>query len=155
MWQGQAGKPNKYDFSNTGNSDVNATCRMELNNISGICLFAGFVGIRDLVPKMLAAITGWDVDEAFLKETGLRVFNMRQAFNLREGQNPLETLLPSRSVGEPPQKEGPLTGVTIDHKTLAKNFYAAMDWDLESGKPSRMSLEALGGMEIVIQDLYG
>ena len=30
-----------------------------------------------------------------------------------------------------------------------------MDWDAETGKPSRQSLEALGGMEDVIQNLYG
>ncbi|MBI4765280.1 MAG: aldehyde ferredoxin oxidoreductase C-terminal domain-containing protein [Deltaproteobacteria bacterium] len=155
-WQGQAGRPNRYDFSiNIGPTDVTMTGRMEILNASGICLFSGFLGVRDLAPKMLAAVTGWDVDDVFLKETGLRIFNMRHVFNLREGHKPSEVLMPRRLVGEPPQTEGPLTGVTIDHRTLAKNFFAAINWDAETGKPSRQSLEALGGMEDVIQNLYG
>ena len=91
MWQGQAGRPNKYDFSiNTGPTDVTMTGRMEILNATGICLLSGFVGVRDLAPKMLAAVTGWDVNDVFLKETGLRIFNMRHVFNLREGQKPSE-----------------------------------------------------------------
>ena len=62
---------------------------------------------------------------------------------------------PKRLVGEPAQKEGPVAGVTIDHQALAKNFFAAMDWDAETGKPSRQSLEALGGMDDIIKDLHG
>jgi aldehyde:ferredoxin oxidoreductase len=155
MSQGQARRPNRYDYSNTGPTDVKMTLPTEIINASGSCLFGGFVGLRDMVPKMLAAVTGWEFDEVFLKQTGMRIFNMRHAFNLREGQKPLEVELPKRSVGEPAQKEGPLAGVTIDHQALAKNFFAAMDWDSETGKPSRKSLEALGGMEDVIRNLYG
>ena len=41
-----------------------------------------------------------------------------------------------------------------DHDTLARNFFNAMEWDVETGKPSRASLEVLGGMDDVIKDLY-
>ena len=155
MSQGQARRPNRYDYSNTGPTDMKMTLPTEIINASGLCLFSGFVGIRDLVPKMLAAVTGWEFDEAFLKQTGMRIFNMRHVFNLREGQKPLDVVLPKRLVGEPAQNEGPVAGVTIDHLALAKNFFAAIDWDAETGKPSRQSLEALGGMEDVIKDLHG
>jgi len=154
MWMGQARRPNRYDYSNTGPTDVKMTLPTEILNASGSCLFGGFVGLRDLVPKMLAAVTGWEIDEAFQKETAMRIFNMRHAFNLREGQKPKDVVVPKRLVGEPAQKEGPVEGVTIDYKTLAKNFFAAMGWD-EEGKPSRQSLEALGGMDDVIKDLHG
>jgi len=80
---------------------------------------------------------------------------MRHAFNLREGFRPADFMLPKRAVGDPPQQAGPNTGVTIDNETLARNFFTVMEWDLETGKPSRESLEALGGMEDVIRDLYG
>jgi aldehyde:ferredoxin oxidoreductase len=154
-WLGQAGRANRYDFSiNTGPADVTMTGQMEVLNASGLCMFSMFV-TRGLAPKLLAAVTGWSVDENFQKETALRIFNMRHAFNLREGQKPSEVLLPKRSVGAPPLSEGPLAGVTIDHKTLAKNFFAAMDWEAETGKPSRQSLQALGGMDDVIKDLHG
>jgi aldehyde:ferredoxin oxidoreductase len=153
-WAGQARKADRYDYSNTGPTDVKRTLPTEILNASGSCLFGGFVGLRDMVPKMLAAVTGWELDEAFQKQAAMRIFNMRHAFNLREGQKPMDVSVPKRLVGEPAQKEGPVEGVTIDYKTLAKNFFAAMGWD-EEGKPSRQSLEALGGMEDVIKDLHG
>ena len=79
---------------------------------------------------------------------------MRYAFNLREGQKLSENKLPSRSIGEPPLTEGPLKGITVDHKNLAAQFFKSIDWDNENMIPSKESLENLGGMEDVIQDLY-
>jgi aldehyde:ferredoxin oxidoreductase len=83
------------------------------------------------------------------------VMNMKQAFNLREGLTPADFALPARVVGKPPQEVGPLTGVTVDNGRLADNFFAAMGWDRETGKPSRRMLELMGGMDDVIEDLYG
>ena len=51
MSQGQARRPNRYDFSNTGPTDVKMTLPTEILNTSGSCLFGGFVGLRDIVPK--------------------------------------------------------------------------------------------------------
>jgi hypothetical protein len=36
---------------------------------------------------------------------------------------------------------------------LIRNFFQAIEWDEATGKPSRSSLEKLGGMEDVISDL--
>ena len=85
--------------------------------------------------------------------TGRRNYNMRHAFNLREGKKPADFQLPKRSVGEPPQTEGPLEGITVDHKGFIRNFFKAIEWDEITGKPSRSSLEKLGGMEDVIKSL--
>jgi aldehyde:ferredoxin oxidoreductase len=79
---------------------------------------------------------------------------MRHAFNLREGQKPSALNLPPRSFGELPQQEGPLGGITIDYQKLHQNFCQAIQWDEESFIPSRESLEALGGLEDVIEDLW-
>jgi aldehyde:ferredoxin oxidoreductase len=146
--------PAKYDFSNTGPKDMMMTISNEVLQVAGLCLFSNFVQ-RDMAPKMLEAVTGWSFDKAFQKDTMMRVMNMKHAFNLREGQKPSDFVLPPRSVGEPPPKEGPVAGITIDHKALARNFFTAMEWDEDTGKPSRQSLAALGGMDDVIQDLYG
>ncbi len=146
--------PAKYDCSDTGGMDVMMTTVYELIQVSGICLFSVFSQL-DLAPKMIEAVTGWNCDAAFQRDTMMRVMSMRQAFNLREGQKPADFVAPPRSVGEPPQQEGPLEGVTVDHKALAKNFFAAMEWDEKTGNPSRASLEALGGLEDVVQELYG
>jgi len=147
--------PAKYDTSKTGPGDVKLTARNEVLNASGLCLFSGFTGVKNMALSMLEAVTGWSFGPQEENAAGLRILNMRHAFNLREGQKPADSVSPPRSVGEPAQKAGPLAGVTIDHKALGRNFFVAMEWDEATGKPSRQSLEALGGMEDVIRDLYG
>ena len=79
---------------------------------------------------------------------------MRQAFNLREGLEPADFVLPKRIYGEPPQAQGPLAGVTVNYKALGRSFFQAMSWDEVTGKPSSESLETLGGFDDVIRDLY-
>ncbi|MBM3133024.1 MAG: hypothetical protein FJZ95_08345, partial [Chloroflexi bacterium] len=49
-----------------------------------------------------------------------------------------------RAIGNPALKEGPTAGVTVDASTLRDEYFRAMDWDIESGKPSKQKLEALG-----------
>jgi aldehyde:ferredoxin oxidoreductase len=148
--------PVKYDFSiDTGPMDMALTTHNELLQISGLCLFSNFVPFDAMAAKMLEAVTGWSFDPAARKDTMMRVLNMRHAFNLREGQKPSDCAPPPRSVGEPPHTEGPLAGIRVDHKILARNFFKVMEWDEETGKPSRKLLETLGGMDDVVQDLYG
>jgi aldehyde:ferredoxin oxidoreductase len=146
--------PAKYDSSDTGAMDMMMTGIYEILQVSGICLFSLFAQL-DLAPKMVEAVTGWSCDHEFQANATKRIMNMRHAFNLREGQKPADFAAPKRSVGDPPQEEGPLAGCKVDHESLKRNFFAAMEWDEQTGKPSRESLEALGGLDDVIQDLYG
>jgi aldehyde:ferredoxin oxidoreductase len=46
-------------------------------------------------------------------------------------------------------------GITVDTKKLGDNFCQSMGWDEETKIPTRESLEKLGEMKDVIQDLYG
>jgi hypothetical protein len=41
---------------------------------------------------------------------GFRVSNLRQAFNIREGLNPLDYIVSGRLEGRPPLEAGPLAG---------------------------------------------
>jgi len=145
----------KYDISDTGVMDLAMTAGNELINAAGLCLFCGLAGVETIVQDQFEAVTGRLLSMEDQINLGTRIINMRHAFNLREGYNPSEQKMPSRSLGEEPQQEGPLEGVTIDHKTLQSNFCKAIGWDEETWKPSRESLEALGGMDDVITDLYG
>lgn len=145
----------KYDASNTGSGDVKLTSRTEVLNVAGLCLFSNFTGVKNMAPSMIEAVTGWSFGAQDETAAGMRIINMRHTFNLREGQKPSHFVSPPRSVGEPAQEEGPLKGVTVDHKALARNFFAAMEWDEATGKPSLKSLQALGGMDDVIKNLYG
>jgi aldehyde:ferredoxin oxidoreductase len=115
----------------------------------GLCQFAnGAMPDADAQLEEIKAVTGWDLtyEEIFL--TGERIANMRHAFNIREGLNPLQFKFPDRIAGFPPKEEGPLKGITLDVETLNKEYYNAMDWDLNSAKPSKNKLKELGLEEV-------
>lgn len=143
----------KYNTQGTGEEDIEATAITEINNTAGLCMFQDMMGVENLAWKLLLPVTGRTFGEEEQRQTGLRILNMRHAFNLREGLKPSDFNLPKRCVGEPPQVEGPLEGVTVGYMQLIQNFSRAMDWDETTGKPSRSSLEKLGGMDNVIAEL--
>jgi aldehyde:ferredoxin oxidoreductase len=149
----QTPDPSKYNPEGSGEPDLRATVAQEIINTTGLCLFKDFTGVGNIAWKLLPPVTGWDFGENEEMNAGLRIFNMRHAFSLREGIKPADLKLPKRSVGEPPQTEGPLKGVTVDHKGFIRNFFKAIDWDETTGKPSRKSLEKIGGLEDVIKSL--
>jgi aldehyde:ferredoxin oxidoreductase len=88
-----------------------------------------------------------------LVKTGERILAMRQTFNLREGINLTQFKIPGRLLGNPPMKEGPLAGVTLEKEALFKEYLDAMDWDPKTGKPNRKKLRELG-LEDVAQELW-
>jgi len=85
--------------------------------------------------------------------TGERIANMRMAFNLREGINPISDFkIPGRVIGHPPIKAGVHKGVEIDLNTMVRDYLQVMDWDQMTCKPSRERLTALG-LDDLIQAL--
>jgi aldehyde:ferredoxin oxidoreductase len=121
----------------------------------GMCSFGlGAMPSIDSVTGMLRAVTGWDISVEEMLETGERIANVRQAFNIREGLNPLQYHVPDRIVGIPPKAAGPTKGITVDERTLDREYLAAMDWDGATTIPSRKKLLALG-LEDVARELYG
>ena len=146
--------PSKYNYEGTGFLDVMVTANIEMINTAGLCLFAMYAGVDGVQLQMMEAATGWSFKSHDQMKAMMRVMNMKQAFNLREGLTPADFEVPARAVGKPAQEAGPLAGVTVDEERLADNFFAAMGWDRESGKPSRRMLELMGGMDDVVQDLY-
>ena len=121
---------------------------------TGTCLFVfwAFPNVEPIADFM-RAITGWEVTDDELLKTGERISNLRQAFNIREGLNPLESKVPDRVLGKPPLKEGPVAGVTVDEETMIREYLTAMDWDLKTTKPSKKKLLELG-LEDVAQELW-
>jgi len=92
----------------------------------------------------MTAVTGLDRSTEELLKAGERIANMRHVFNLREGLNPLEHYIHPRVYGDPPRKEGPLAGVTMDIKEEAWWHLGALDWDRKTTVPSRNKLLELG-----------
>jgi len=121
---------------------------------TGMCLFVywAFPTI-DPIAEFMGAVTGWDITKDELLKTGERISNIRHAFNIREGLNPLKFKVPDRVLGRPPLKEGPLSGVTIDEDTMIKDYFAVMDWDLKTAKPSKKKLLELG-LDDVAKELW-
>jgi len=123
-------------------------------NCAGMCQFMYMcLPSVNAVTEFISAVTGWDVTTDELLRTGERVSNLRQAFNIREGMNPLQFKVPDRLLGRPAQKEGPLAGVTVDEDIMVKEYLAAMDWDSRTAKPSKKKLEELG-LDEVVQELW-
>jgi aldehyde:ferredoxin oxidoreductase len=119
---------------------------------TGTCLFVywAFPNV-DPIADFMRAVTGWDVTDEELLETGERIADIRQAFNIREGLNQLKFKVPDRVMGRPPLKAGPLAGVTIDEDTMIKEYLTAMDWDLKTAKPSEKRLLELGLTDVAQQ----
>jgi len=105
-----------------------------------------------MLPEFLAAITGHPYTLEELLTAGERIANIRQAFNVREGYNPIETPLPMRAFGIPPLEAGPTAGFTVDIDTMRREYLDVMDWSHDAAVPSREKLEALG-LKDVAEDL--
>jgi len=93
--------------------------------------------------ELIACVTGWDFpwDEAL--KAGRRVLTLRQAFNAREGLTPDQINLPAR-LEEELLPSGASPPPRIDFRALRESYFAAMGWDIKTGKPSPETLADLG-----------
>jgi aldehyde:ferredoxin oxidoreductase len=120
----------------------------------GCCSFVfGTYPNASVLIEFLNAITGWKLTMEETLKAGERIANIRHAFNLREGLNPLTYKNPDRMAGIPPFKEGPLAGKTVPEETIEKEYCEAMDWDHKTAKPSKKKLAELD-MDDVAKVLY-
>jgi len=123
-------------------------------NAAGLCLFGHSAADPvKYIAGFMSAVTGWDRSMDELLKIGERIANMRHAFNLREGINPLELKVHPRIIGKPPYETGPLAGVTADIEAQVYWNLGALDWDRVTTKPSKKKLQELG-LEDVVKDLW-
>ncbi|OGO39735.1 MAG: hypothetical protein A2147_05580, partial [Chloroflexi bacterium RBG_16_57_8] len=110
-------------------------------NSAGVCVFGfGFGATPESNARMMGMIngvTGWNWTMQDVLKAGERIANLRHAFNLREGLNPLKAFMHARLVGKPPQSSGPLAGVTADIEAQVYWNLGALDWDRVTTKPSK------------------
>lgn len=123
-------------------------------NAAGLCLIGALRlgSTSGFVPDFISAVTGWDASMAEILESGERISNIRQAFNIREGINSVERRVPGRFLGNPPQQQGPLAGRTINLDPMIQEYLKSADWDGSSGKPSLKKLRELQ-LEDVARDI--
>jgi len=135
------------DYKGTGYADINGAANTELQNASGFCMFGSNnpPGVR----AQVEAATGFTYSAPEWFALGLRIFNMRHAFNIREGLRRKDFTLSKRLYESNPPAEGPLAGIKVDHELLADNFFNALGWDRDM-VPMRQALANLGGMDSII-----
>jgi aldehyde:ferredoxin oxidoreductase len=131
------------------------SCLYHVVNCSGMCsiVFSCMPTVK-ILPEYLQVLTGWDISMQELWQTGERIANLRQAFNIREGINSLQFEINGRVTGNPPLTAGPTAGFTLDEKTVDREFLTEMDWDLETCVPNHRKLQELG-LEDVAKEIYG
>jgi aldehyde:ferredoxin oxidoreductase len=118
-------------------------------NASGLCMIGfGFGAGPAKLVDFLNAVTGLNYTLGDVLKIGERIANMRHLFNLREGINELNWTPHPRIIGNPPQKEGPLAGVTADMEHQIYWCLGALNWNKNTTKPSKQKLLELGMVDI-------
>ncbi|GAI58972.1 unnamed protein product, partial [marine sediment metagenome] len=87
----------KESFSGRGEAHKVGSNFNHIVNSAGMCMFMAMtLPAADVVTEFMSAVTGWDMTMGELLKTGERISNLRQAFNIREGLNPLQFKVPDR-----------------------------------------------------------
>lgn len=147
---GLVGRFDHHSFNGRGEIHKRGNNFGHIIHCAGLCLFIfDSLPEANVVVEFIRAVTGWDVTFEELLITGERIANIRHAFNLREGLNPMEYKIPDRVLGLPPLTAGPLKDVTIDDKSMYTDYLVAMDWDIRTTKPSKKKLEELSLTDVV------
>ncbi|MCJ7636238.1 MAG: aldehyde ferredoxin oxidoreductase C-terminal domain-containing protein, partial [Nitrososphaeraceae archaeon] len=151
-----------FDFCAGGKKDVFSGRIKEIKinlfyvhalNVIGACMFAGGGTFVRTHPKYLSAITGWKIELDEFLMLGERVMNLRQVFNIREGNNSNNYKLSNRILGIPPVKDGKIANIAIDFNSMVEEFYQEMDWDINTNKPNINKLKKLN-LDWTIKDIW-
>lgn len=129
------------DYSNKGPMLALGAQFFQFFSSAGLCALL-LLGSTVPAAEYVAAVTGWDMDWSEALKTGKRILTLRQAFNARDGIVPDDFYLPERLLQ--PLKVGASAGQEIDFGTIKGSYFAAMGWDLKSGKPYPMTWRELG-----------
>ncbi|HLB27705.1 MAG TPA: aldehyde ferredoxin oxidoreductase family protein [Dehalococcoidales bacterium] len=122
-------------------------------NVTGVCIAGGHRRNIERLAGWVSAVTGVECSVEELLKAGERIVNIRHAFNLREGINPLKWAVHPRMIGDPPHTQGPLTRVRTDIEAQDYWNLGQLDWDRVTTKPSKAKLLSLG-LDDVAKDLW-
>lgn len=113
----------------------------QLISSAGLCAFGALIPTAS-VAEFISAVTGWDFSIEEALTAGRRIQTLRQCFNCREGLRPMDFYLPKRLSLAPSM--GPYAEVKVDFAATKASYFAAMGWDLKTGKPYQRTLNELG-----------
>ena len=121
-----------------------------LVDCAGACLFGTQVGGPLPVCEWMNAATGWNLSHDEYLVIGERIQQLRYAFTIREGINPVRAFRPHpRLYGDPPLDFGPMKNVTLEIDAMAEAYCKANQWDPTTGVPARERLQQLGLSEAI------
>ena len=106
--------------------------------------------LNEHYPRMINAVTGWDLSLDDVERIGERIWNLERAFNVREGIGREQDVLPYRVMHEP-VPEGMHKGMHCPPDELngmLDSYYALRGWTPD-GVPTRERLQALELAELV------
>ena len=117
----------------------------------GVCLFTGnWASPLGINPGELAKyyflITGKELSEGELMQTGERIHNIEKMFNIYHAGFTRKDDYPPKRFMKEKIKSGPLKGELLrekDWNRMLDEYYELNEWDLESGWPNREKLEKL------------
>lgn len=139
-------KRSKYD-ADVEKARMAAACSQFVNlvNAAGLCLFGAFLGVHRLpVFQWLDAVSGRPRSPADHLRIGANIQTLRQAFNLRQGIDPLAIRVSDRALGRPPQSRGANKGRSVAVEKLAQEYFQQFGWDRRTGRPGPSALEKIG-----------
>lgn len=140
----------RFRYDNKARGQKVGHCFKMIVDGLGTCLFGTQVGGNIPLAEWTNAATGWKLTNDDYLVIGERILQLRHAFNVREGINPIRDFKPhGRVYGDPPMQRGPHKGITLDMNMLARSFYREMHWDVETGKPELGHLKKLGMTEVI------
>ena len=145
----------KHDYDTHADWHKYLVDAVHVVNSAGVCLFAWCSYPHTFIPDFMESVCGHTGSVAEMHRAGERIAQIRHAFNIREGINPIEIEIPGRIIGSPAQTEGNMRGISVDIDTQTSNFCEAMGWDSVTAVPSRERLESVGGLQPVIETIYG
>lgn len=134
------------DYANRGEHHKGASEYMHIVNAGGMCQFVMMAANTANMPDWFNAVTDWGMTMDEMFQVGERIANMRMAYEVREGGNPRQRLVPTRVTGETTEgtSAGPLAGVKLDTDLLESDYLRACDWDVDTCRPSNAKLQSLG-----------
>lgn len=139
-------KGSKYKV-NKEKAQASAACSkfMSMGNGAGMCMFGLFIGAKRIPTfDWLNAATGWKLTPEEYMTIGERIQTIKQDFNVKHGIEPKNNFISRRAQGNPPQKEGPNKGRSVDIEKLAADYWEQFGWDRITGKPKEETLKRLG-----------
>jgi aldehyde:ferredoxin oxidoreductase len=140
-WSGKSVE--RYKYSGKGKMQALSVFGMQIMNSTGMCQFSTAVWPNSYpYLRLFKAIMGWDMTAEELMDAGKRIQVARHLFNYKAGVNPWEVSPNGRMVGNPPLGRGPTGDVSVDYKTLVKEYLEEVGIE-KDGRPTKSVLKEL------------